>query len=329
MLFIITGLTGELGQRAEKLFCSLELEIIEKQEIKGDDAWKTRANKAQVSKEESDSWDFKYKVDEKTIGFKKDVFFDAINGKKNGVLTLSSKDPEIIREIKSAYDSSLVKTIFVYIEERSLLGTVKKYKDITDCEINKRLCVGHQLKRTYLENMSIYDELVIYDEQEHGFGIEDALNQLKIIIETTIKASKNGVECPFKGKKPYLFVSYSHADTQIVLPTIEALRVKGYRIWYDEGIKTGSNWRKMIVDKVSNCRQFIVFSSKSSIESKWVKREIEIADEKDKPIIRINIDDSKFKEEIECILSELQHVSISDNHFMEKMLDALDEETKE
>ncbi len=330
MLFIITGLTGELGQRAEKLFCQLGLEIIKKQEQKSsDDAWNTRASKTQVSKEESDSWDFKYKVDEKIIGFKKEIFFDAINGKTNGVLTVSAKDPEIIREIKSAYDSSLVKTIFVYIEESSLVGTVKKYDNVTEAEIKKRVCVGHELKRTYLENIEIYDNLVIYDDQEYGFGIDDALNQLKRIIEPEIQKSNNGIACPYKGNKPYLFVSYAHNDKQIVLPIIESMRLKGYRIWYDEGIKTGSNWQEMILDKVSSCKQFILFSSESATKSKWVNREIGIADDKDKPIIRINIDNSKFKESIECVLNEFQYVSISDEHFVQKLYEALAEETKE
>lgn len=42
------------------------------------------------------------------------------------------------------------------------------------------------------------------------------------------------------GSDPYVFVSYSHQDSEKVFPIIKQLHEKGYRIWYDEGIDPGS-----------------------------------------------------------------------------------------
>ena len=38
----------------------------------------------------------------------------------------------------------------------------------------------------------------------------------------------------------YVFISYAHKDSAIVLPCIEAMKKKGVNLWYDEGIAAGS-----------------------------------------------------------------------------------------
>lgn len=45
----------------------------------------------------------------------------------------------------------------------------------------------------------------------------------------------------YKGTDPYIFISYAHKDSDIVLPIISRLQKDGYRVWYDEGIAPGSN----------------------------------------------------------------------------------------
>ena len=40
---------------------------------------------------------------------------------------------------------------------------------------------------------------------------------------------------PFEGKEPYIFVSYCHADKEILYPLFEQMAMDGYRIWYDDG----------------------------------------------------------------------------------------------
>lgn len=44
----------------------------------------------------------------------------------------------------------------------------------------------------------------------------------------------------YKGKEKYIFVSYAHKDSAKVLPIIENMQHAGYRIWYDTGIKAGT-----------------------------------------------------------------------------------------
>ena len=49
---------------------------------------------------------------------------------------------------------------------------------------------------------------------------------------------------PYEGDKPYIFISYAHADDDAVLPIVSDMHRRGYNIWYDEGIEVGSEWQE-------------------------------------------------------------------------------------
>ena len=50
----------------------------------------------------------------------------------------------------------------------------------------------------------------------------------------------------YHGDDPYIFISYSHRDTDTVTRIMETLRAQGFNIWYDDGINPGSVWRDEI-----------------------------------------------------------------------------------
>ncbi len=80
-----------------------------------------------------------------------------------------------------------------------------------------------------------------------------------------------------KKEMPYIFISYSHADSKEVLGIIDFLKENHFNVWYDEGIKSGYEWADEISRRIKHCKQFICFISRNSIESKSVKDEINIA----------------------------------------------------
>ncbi len=51
---------------------------------------------------------------------------------------------------------------------------------------------------------------------------------------------------PYEGSRPYVFISYSHRDSDRVLDIISELDRRKLRLWYDEGIPAGSDWPKNI-----------------------------------------------------------------------------------
>ncbi len=81
----------------------------------------------------------------------------------------------------------------------------------------------------------------------------------------------------YTGDEPYIFVSYAHKDSALVFPELVALRDKGYRIWYDEGIDPGNEWPEDIAKALRDCAYFVVFITPYSVDSPYVRKEIDFA----------------------------------------------------
>ena len=68
-------------------------------------------------------------------------------------------------------------------------------------------------------------------------------------------------------KKPYIFISYAHKDKKRVLPVIAELQERGYAVWYDAGIEAGSEWPRIIAERLSGCAMMIAFVSENYVVS--------------------------------------------------------------
>lgn len=133
----------------------------------------------------------------------------------------------------------------------------------------------------------------------------------------------------YSGNKPYAFISYSHEDTDIVIPIIKDWHDKGYRIWYDEGIDPGNEWRKFIAQKLNDSVYFVIFISPDSVASKNVKRELYFADKYDIPFLAIHLKKTKLPLDIDLTISSHQGVMkyrMSENDFAYKMKTTLPRE---
>jgi len=82
----------------------------------------------------------------------------------------------------------------------------------------------------------------------------------------------------YKGNEKYIFVSYSHLDSENVYRDISILQSKGIRIWYDEGLPAGEEWDKIVYPKIisEQCACVIFFVSPHFFRSKSIAKEIEI-----------------------------------------------------
>ena len=81
----------------------------------------------------------------------------------------------------------------------------------------------------------------------------------------------------YEGKEPYIFVSYAHLDSEIVIPIISALQAKGFRVWYDSGIEPGTEWPEYIAEHLNDCTCFVAFMSNNAAASHNCRREINFA----------------------------------------------------
>lgn len=101
-----------------------------------------------------------------------------------------------------------------------------------------------------------------------------------------------GTFSPYNGNDPYIFVSYAHKDYSLVEQFLKYFSDNKYRFWYDEGIKSGSEWSDYIVERIDKAEVFIVFLSANSIVSENVKDEIHVAVSSKKHVIVIKLDDT-------------------------------------
>ncbi len=105
----------------------------------------------------------------------------------------------------------------------------------------------------------------------------------------------------YEGNKPYIFISYSHADTDKVLPVIKYFDEIGLRYWFDYGIPKGSKWIAELGKHISGADVVLVFVSKTYIDSHWCGLEIDNTLQLEKKIIPCYLDDARSDEWDWCI----------------------------
>ena len=71
----------------------------------------------------------------------------------------------------------------------------------------------------------------------------------------------------YEGDRPYLFVSYSHKDKDRVFPILEQMKQAGFRLWYDQGIESTSEWDVVVADHLHNASAVLFCLSKNFADS--------------------------------------------------------------
>lgn len=121
-------------------------------------------------------------------------------------------------------------------------------------------------------------------------------------------ALENTATSPYKGNKPYIFVSYAHKNTAAVLPIVAHLQSDRYRVWYDEGIDPGTEWDENIASHVENCFCFVAFLSREYLESSNCKDELNFARELDKPRLLVYLEETELPSGMRMRLTRLQAI---------------------
>ena len=94
----------------------------------------------------------------------------------------------------------------------------------------------------------------------------------------------------YRGKEPYIFVSYAHSDSEKVFEEIKRFNEAGFHVWYDEGIAPGSEWADSIADALANCSVYVVMITPTSATRGNVIDEIYYALSEKKPFIAIHLE---------------------------------------
>lgn len=108
-------------------------------------------------------------------------------------------------------------------------------------------------------------------------------------------------------------ISYSRADNVEAAQLIADLAAQGIRAWRDtEMIPGGAVWRKAIIEAIDACQAVIFLASSSSVRSKQVPKELDIAAEANKTVVPIFLEDIKPVDEFRYLLAGTHRLSFFD-----------------
>lgn len=86
----------------------------------------------------------------------------------------------------------------------------------------------------------------------------------------------------------HVFISYSTHDADYANRLADSLRTEGLNVWIDNTqLRSSEDWWRAIVLAIDACSAFVVLLSPHSDRSKWVQREITLADQRNKPLFPI------------------------------------------
>jgi hypothetical protein len=129
-------------------------------------------------------------------------------------------------------------------------------------------------------------------------------------------------------KDGYAFISYARIDSKIIDTLILRLKKSGYRVWVDRaGIAGGEHWRQEIVDAIENCTVFILALSPHSVRSENVRKEVDLADSAQRPILPIELQPiADLPAKLKYQLAGIQRINLATNfeNGFRQLLDAIE-----
>jgi serine/threonine protein kinase len=148
-------------------------------------------------------------------------------------------------------------------------------------------------------------------------SIERRTQSISLLQEAMGLAPSKGVGSsePRESDGHAVFVSYSHHDADLVEAHVRALQLRGVGVWIDrQRIKPGSAaWGGDIMRGMRGSQVVLVFSSRHSMQSENVTREIYLADKLRKPIVVALLDGEPFGDDVSIFLTPSQHVRAADS----------------
>ena len=145
-------------------------------------------------------------------------------------------------------------------------------------------------------------------------------------MKTELVPGKGRVPYPaYRGDKPYAFVSYAHADADLVFEEIRKFNESGFNVWYDEGIAPGNEWTDEIADALSGCTVFVVMITPRSANRINVTNEINYALSEGKQFLAIHLENTELQRGVKLRIGTKQAIKkylMSEEEYVYKYTEA-------
>jgi amino acid transporter len=121
----------------------------------------------------------------------------------------------------------------------------------------------------------------------------------------------------------FIFVCYKRENMSQIKPILLSLCASGCEVWYDKGIPGALEWDAAIEERIKNCKVFLLFLSQSSVDSKYVRREVKFADFCDKPILSVKLERVTLAHGLYMLLQQYQMLDATASDFASEIRSAL------
>ncbi len=81
----------------------------------------------------------------------------------------------------------------------------------------------------------------------------------------------------YNEEDPFVFISYCHRNEEQAFRVIRLLYENGYRVWYDNGLITGSQYNDVIARKIDACTGFFCLLTREYAQSENCSKELSYA----------------------------------------------------
>ena len=147
---------------------------------------------------------------------------------------------------------------------------------------------------------------------ERGWKLEKEISRKEssgCVNHSTTENSPD-IKPAYNGDDPYVFLSYSHRDTEAAMSIIRQLQSDGFRVWYDnKGLAVGSRFDEGIALYIKRCGCFIALLSQEYFKSRYCRKEILYASRKERPILPIYLEDVQLPDDLDMHIGELHAIS--------------------
>jgi maltooligosyltrehalose trehalohydrolase len=150
------------------------------------------------------------------------------------------------------------------------------------------------------------------DTRFEGARIEMTGSGALLLVPASLPSSK-AERRPTTAEPCPVVISYSRKDVDEAKRLAEDLEARGIRVWRDEDmIVGGAQWRKAIVAAINSCVVVVFLVSKHSMKSRYVPKELAIADEAEKVILPVCLDATRIGGEFKFLLAGKQLLKFFD-----------------
>jgi|GEM_PF-2577919 len=128
----------------------------------------------------------------------------------------------------------------------------------------------------------------------------------------------------YSGDESYVFISYAHEDRAEAEKIIIALKRSMCRVWYDEGLTAGGYWNDDLAMHILNSACVLVLLSGNSVQSHYVRSELNFAISHEKDLIPIYLENCALPFGLELMIGHLQISDLYEETNEEKRVKALE-----